>query len=85
MIFLSVFILQIGKIRGEKRSRERRDHGATHMAILPGDEAKWSLNLEDELLNQPVLYYVTDNFGIGSQIHLLQQAGAVGADGFCTQ
>jgi hypothetical protein len=39
--------------------------GATHMAILPGDEAKWALGLDDELLDQPVLNGVTDDLGVG--------------------
>lgn len=39
----------------------------------------------DELLDQLVLKGVTDDLGVGLQIHLFQQAGAVGADGFCAQ
>jgi hypothetical protein len=84
MIFLSVFVLQIGK-GSEQRSRVRRDRGAIYLAILPWDEAKWALGLADELLDQPVLKGVTDDLGVGLQIHLFQQAGPVGADGFCTQ
>ena len=81
---LSAFVLQPGRDRDEQKSRGRQGRGGYALAILPGDEAKRAPDLDDNLIDQPVLNGVTDDLGIGFQIHLLQQTVAVGAYGLGT-